>query len=104
MSKAASAPTRASTRSSPSNAIAEVPPGSGALIRAEWDFDGAGVWPAVDDFVDGSQARVTLTAQHTFHAPGVYFPSVRVTAHRDGDPHATLFRVVNLARVRVVVS
>ena len=85
-------------------AIAEVPPGTGALIRAEWDFDGAGGWPAVDDFVDGSQANVTLTADHTFDAPGVYFPSVRVTAHRDGDPHATLFRVVNLARVRVVVS
>ena len=36
--------------------------------------------------------------------PGTYFPAVRVTAQRDGDPHATLFRVPNLARVRVVVS
>ena len=85
-------------------AIAEVPPGTGTLIRAEWDFDGAGAWPAVDDSVDGSQASVVLAAQHTYDAPGVYFPSVRVTAHRDGDPHATLFRVLNLARVRVVVS
>ena len=85
-------------------AVAEVPPGTGTLVRAEWDFDGAGAWPVVDNSVDGSQARVVLAAQHIYDAPGVYFPSVRVTAHRDGDPRATLFRVPNLARVRVVVS
>ena len=43
-------------------AVAEVPPGAGTLVRAEWDFDGAGAWPTVDDAVDGSQTSVTLTA------------------------------------------
>ena len=85
-------------------ATAEVPPGAGTLICAEWDFDGSGAWPAVDDDVDGSDASVSLSQSHTYDLPGTYFPAVRVTAQRDGDPHATLFRVPNLARVRVVVS
>ena len=42
-------------------ATAEVPPGAGTLVRAEWDFDGAGAWPIVDDAVDGSRReRVPL--------------------------------------------
>jgi hypothetical protein len=85
-------------------ASADAPPNAGTLIRAEWDFDGVGAWPLVDESVDGSQKSLTVTAQHLYDKPGVYFPAVRVTAHRDGDPRATLFRVVNLARVRVVVS
>ena len=85
-------------------ATAEVPPGAGTLVRAEWDFLGTGAWPVVDSSVDGSAARTTLSARHAYTAPGVYFPAVRVTAHRDADPHAALFRVQNLARVRVVVS
>ena len=71
------------------DAAAEVPPGAGTLVRAEWDFDGSGAWPAVDDAVDGTDASVSLSRSHTFDAPGTYFPAVRVTAQRDGDPHAS---------------
>ncbi len=40
-------------------ATAEVPPGAGTLVRAEWDFDGSGAWPVVDDDVDGSDSSVS---------------------------------------------
>lgn len=44
-----------------------------------------------------------LTATHCFEKPGTYFPTLRVTSHRQGDPTAVYARLPNLARVRVVV-
>ena len=88
-------------------AIAEVPPGGGAIVGAEWDFDGTGDFAEQDDTVGGSdpgsEPMVRLETTHTFDAPGTYFPAVRVTAHRDGTRDATTRRLPNLARVRVVV-
>ena len=56
-------------------AVAEVPPGAGTLIRAEWDFDGSGAWPIVDDDVDGSRReRVALRTSTRTTRPGTYFP------------------------------
>ena len=49
-------------------AAAEVPPGAGTLVRAEWDFDGSGAWPIVDDVVDGTDASVSLSRSHAFDA------------------------------------
>lgn len=83
-------------------AVAEVP--AGRIVRAEWDFDGKGTWPQKHAEIDGRQSRLELTAQHRFDTPGIYFPAVRVTAHRAGDLKATDSLVVNLARVRVVVT
>jgi hypothetical protein len=85
-------------------ATARVPGGSGYLIGAEWDFEGDGTWPLKYDFIDGKSDAVELTASHAFSRPGTYFPAIRVTAHRNGDVNATLGRLPNLARVRVVVS
>ena len=52
----------------------------------------------------GHSASVRLETTHVFDTPGTYFPSVRVTAHRDGDVDAADCRLLNLGRVRVVVS
>ena len=60
--------------------------------------------PSPRDGVDGSRASVRLETTHAFDTPGTYFPSVRVTAHRDGDVDAAHCRLLNLGRVRVVVS
>ncbi len=84
--------------------VATVPPGAGAIVEVEWDFDGHGRWPVRHPELDGRAAHVRLTASHAFERPGTYFPSVRVTAHRDGDRDAADCRVTNLARVRVVVG
>jgi hypothetical protein len=50
----------------------------------------------------GEQA--TADQRHSFTAPGTYFPTVRVAAHRDGDGTTPYARIQNLARVRVVVT
>jgi hypothetical protein len=80
----------------------EVPPGTGAVVTVEWDFDGAGLFPMADA-VDPS-AHLVLKCRHSFAEPGTYFPTVRVAAHRDGDPASPYARIQNLARVRVVVA
>ena len=83
-------------------AIAEVPRGTGEIVSVEWDFDGAGVFP-VREPVPVSE-RTVVAHRHSFAAPGTYFPSVRVAAHRDGDTATPYARIQNLARVRVVVG
>ena len=83
-------------------ALGEAPAGN--IIAVEWDPEGRGTWPVTEDGVDGTQASVGAKREHTFTTPGTYFPSVRVTSHRDGDVAATHARILNLARVRVVVS
>jgi hypothetical protein len=82
---------------------AETPPGTGTIIAVEWDMLGAGDWPTRDDAIDGTQSSVTTRTVYTFDAPGTYFPSVRVSSHREGNVSAPRRRVPNIARVRVVV-
>lgn len=82
---------------------AEAPPGAGTIISVEWDFEGTGAWPHRHDEIDGTAAKVTLTATHIYTAPGTYFPAVRVNSHRSGDRNARFRRCENLARVRVTV-
>jgi hypothetical protein len=83
---------------------AETPPGGGTVIGVEWDFDGTGTFPHTHDGIDGSRRAVHLEIAHRFDEPGTYFPCVRVTAHREGDVTAQHCRLVNLGRVRVVVT
>jgi hypothetical protein len=85
-------------------AAVALPPGTGGLAKIEWDFDGAGDWPVAEDGLDGTLTALTATRDTSYTEPGTYFPSVRVTAHRDGDPDCTIGRLVNLGRARVVVA
>jgi hypothetical protein len=82
-------------------AVAEVPNGGGAIVAVEWDLDGSGAF-AVRSPVEAS-ARVVAEHRHSFAAPGTYFVTVRVAAHRHGDATTPYARIQNLARVRVVV-
>ena len=41
--------------------------------------------------------------RHSFGAPGTYFPTVRVAAHRDGDTSTPFALIQNLARARAVI-
>jgi hypothetical protein len=84
-------------------AVIDVPPGAGDVVDAEWDFEGAGEYPARAD-VPSVGPSVRLAATHAYDRPGTYFAALRATSQREGDrdtPHA---RIQNLARVRVVVS
>ncbi len=80
---------------------ADIPPGGGELIGVEWDFDGLGAWPICHE---RSAGGVELSASHTYAEPGVYFPCVRVTTHRDPGGPTAYGRVRNLARIRVEVT
>lgn len=84
-------------------AFAEVPPGGGKIVTAEWDFEAGGDFPVRED-LDPARERITLEASHTFDVPGTYFPAIRVSAHPDGDVSVPFARVPNLGRARVVVS
>ena len=86
--------------------VAETPPKAGTIVRAEWDFEGAGDFPlseTVPTGADGPLSRVKLTASHTFTEPGTYFPVLRVTGQRQSDSETLFGRVYNIARVRVIV-
>jgi hypothetical protein len=82
---------------------AEVPPGAGAVILVEWDFDGSGSYPERHRLA-GQHTRVDMTTTRVYDKPGVYFATARVTSHRHGDPNAETCRCENVASARVVVS
>jgi hypothetical protein len=82
----------------------DVPPGTGNVVAAEWDFDGSGEFAVKDPKIDGAQTRWRARVSHTFAEPGTYFPTVRVFSHRRGDIRGSHALVPNLARVRVVVT
>jgi hypothetical protein len=86
-------------------AVIEVPPGTGTVVAAKWDFEGAGDYPVAEQFDDSNSSfsRVTLKATHAFSEPGTYFPVLRATSHRQGDFKTHFCRIQNLGRVRVVV-
>ncbi|MEX0665407.1 MAG: PKD domain-containing protein [Acidimicrobiia bacterium] len=82
---------------------AEAPPGAGKIVGIEWDFEGVGKYPTRTE-IRRIGRRIELTATFTYTKAGTYFPAVRVTSERDGDPKARYRLVQNLGRMRVVVQ
>jgi len=82
---------------------AEVPPGIGGIVSAEFDFDGAGLF-AYKHAVDGKSAKLQFQAAHRYTQPGTYYACVRVISQPAGDVHSPLYRAPNLGRIRVVVA
>jgi hypothetical protein len=84
------------------SATIDVPPGTGSVVGADWDFDGKGEFPASSPV--GRHARhVTVSTTHRFDKPGTYFVALRGVSQRQSDPNTPYARVRNLDRVRVVV-
>ena len=88
------------------SALVEVPPGTGTIVAAEWDFEGSGDFPVAEPLTneDMSYESLTITRDYSFAAPGTYFPALRVTSHRLEQADSPLGRVMNLGRARVVVG
>jgi hypothetical protein len=86
-------------------AVIEVPPGTGSVVSAEWDFEGAGDYPIKEKFDDTNSSfpRLSLKTTYAFSKPGTYFPALRATSQRQGDFKTRYCRIHNLDRVRVVV-
>jgi hypothetical protein len=87
-------------------AVIELPPNSGKLIKAEWDFEGAGTFPVTSRLSPSGSldSIVTLKANYSFTKPGTYFPTMRAITQRQGDAASPYTRIQNLGRVRVVVE
>lgn len=81
----------------------EVPTGAGSLVAAEWDFEGAGNYPASAQ-ISAGQTLVNLSATHAYAKPGTYFAVLRATSQREDNANTPFGRIQNIARVRVVVS
>lgn len=84
------------------SAKAQTPPMAGQIVNVEWDFEGVG------SFTKGKRTiriddEVSLNEKYIFKKPGTYFPVVRVTSQRNGDPGTPFGQIQNLASVRVVV-
>ena len=84
-------------------ATIEVPPNSGQVVAAEWDFEGTGDYPSAQK-IDTPGSLVQLSTSYTYGKPGCYFAVLRATSQRQGDARTAYGRVQNIARVRVVVS
>ena len=80
-----------------------MPPGAGKVVSAEWDFAGTGLFPDSAD-IGAPSTSVSLTAEHSFSAPGTWFAGLRVAGQREGRADTPYGRVQNIARVRVVVE
>ena len=89
-------------------ATIELPPNTGKIIAAKWDFEGGKTFPIVQEIkpsdVLDSRWRVTLTNTHAFSKPGTYLPTLLVSSQREGDLNTPFARISNLGRVRVVVQ
>jgi hypothetical protein len=83
--------------------VAETPTGTGQIARAELDLLSDDTWPYQAPIAGGAAETVAIDTSHRFDKPGVYFPSFRVSAWREGANGKGL-AIQNLARVRVVVS
>lgn len=87
-------------------AVIEVPPNTGTIVTAQWDFEGEASF-AIDGIVnyvneDGTEGIVE--ASYLFSEPGTYFSVLRVASQRNGSSSDIFTQVLNLARVRVVVK
>ena len=82
------------------SAKAQVPPGTGKIVSAGWDFTGTGTYTPTA--IGRPKSTVKLDGSHRYTEPGTYYVSVKVASSRSGraEPFA---QVENLDRVRVVV-
>ena len=110
------------------SATIEVPRNTGKIVAVEWNFEGSSAKggaaaessptnpaaspvlrePAESGYAPAELAEmkpsVSVNATHTYLQPGTYFPVLRATSQREGDPKTPFARVQNLGRVRVVVK
>lgn len=83
----------------------EVPPNTGKIVSAQWDFEGDATFPmdtAINySNVEGTQAVVE--AAYSFTKSGTFFPVLRAASNREGGSDFYT-QILNLCRVRVVVT
>lgn len=78
----------------------QIQAGTGEIVGIEWDFLGIGNYEASSlEELNGT----SLEAEFSYTEAGTYYPALRVTSQREGNPDTLFGRIQNLGRVRVVV-
>jgi hypothetical protein len=85
-------------------ATVEVPPGTGKIVSVEWDYEETGKFPDQIRLSGAPKPKLVLKGSYRFDKPGTYFTTLRIASQRTGDGKTPYARIVNLARVRVVVE
>lgn len=83
----------------------EVPPNTGNIVAVQWDFAGDASFALEGDlnYMNEARTKAVVEASYVFSEPGTYFPVLRAASHRGGSNSDIFTKVLNLARVRVVV-
>lgn len=81
-----------------------VPPQTGKIVWAAWDFDGSGKFSVPAILPKSPRSKLTVKGRTSYIARGTYFPTLRVASERDGDTQTPYALIHNLGRVRVVVE
>jgi hypothetical protein len=85
--------------------LIEVPPGTGKVVSVEWNVEGVTAVGAFQAAAFGAiKPSVSVETTHVFTQPGTYFPVLRASSQRQGDPGTAFALVDNIGRVRVVVQ
>jgi hypothetical protein len=87
-----------------------VPPGTGKVVNAEWDFNGTGDFQGASCAqCNGTLETATLATTHTYSQAGTFYAGLRATSQRQGDTNTSTTQITsygfiyNLGRVRIVV-
>ncbi|WP_454798481.1 hypothetical protein [Novosphingobium lindaniclasticum] len=81
----------------------EVPPGAGEIANVDWSQTGMDEFSAAP-LTKAHQREMMVKTTMTYSTPGTYYPVLRATANREGDPSLKVRYVRNLARIRVDVE
>jgi hypothetical protein len=81
---------------------ASVPPGTGRIVKVDWNFKGLGNG-ASPSTLGRADPSLRMQATFTYYKKGTYFPYVVVASQRNGNGNTPYTLVQNLIRVRVVV-
>jgi len=83
-------------------AVITLPPCGGTIEKLEWHFESEPFHEEPSTVFNQEGNVLTVTADHTFRAPGTFFPAVQITSNLNPcNPYTCL---LNLDRTRVVVS
>ncbi len=84
----------------------EVPPNTGKVTIAEFDFEGSAEYAnnADIEMLDAEERFAKVRMEYAFKKSGTYFPVLRISSNRIGDKEAKYTQIKNIARVRVVVK
>ena len=81
-----------------------VPPGTGQIVWAGWDFSGYGRFVDIEEASEHPAEQGQFSTKVSFDQPGTYFVTLKVMSQRQGDVASPYARVANLARVRIVIQ